>query len=338
MRNIIKVLILAFAISLIGGLNISNVEGLPFPGDVGFAEGQSLVHLGRGLAESPAGGATVGQGQLSEGPCRWLQGSGIPLSGGAESALSALCAQSERLGLPPGMLGILLEPESERAANATGPTPEIQAQARVSTTDMQINAPDLTPPDPDQTTQNEVAIAVSGNNIVVGWNDLSGFVSLPSTSNSGYAYSNDGGATFTDGGAILPGSIGPPDFPFNGFAIALGDPDITADSQGNFYYSNLTIACQFSDPNNPNSCFFSDSFIGVWKSVDGGVTFTGPTLVPGSGSDLFGSFFQDKELIAVDTTNNNIYLSWTEFSVAGSQIVFRRSTDGGVNWDSSHAT
>ena len=78
-----------------------------------------------------------------------------------------------------------------------------------------------------------------------------------------------------------------PDFDFPGFAVSLGDPDLAADSAGNFYFSNLTIVCQFNDPANPNFCFFTDSFIGVWKSVDGGKNFSRVTTPHGDDHDLW---------------------------------------------------
>ncbi|NIN69878.1 MAG: hypothetical protein GTO63_35395, partial [Anaerolineae bacterium] len=218
--------------------------------------------------------------------CDRLETRGRLLSAAAESALRAICAEGKEVG---------------EAGSRRGLTPQIEAEDRalLASTDIQVNAPDLAPPRPDQTTQSETAIAVDGDKVVVGWNDSSELVDLPNTSFSGYAFSTSGGASFTDGGPILPSPVGPPDFPFDGFAVAFGDPDITVDSAGNFYYSSLTFVCP-ADGVIPNDC--TDSFIGVWKSTDGGATFAGPTLVRGTGSDMDLGYFQDKPLIAADTT------------------------------------
>src|SRR6202521_6292147 len=57
----------------------------------------------------------------------------------------------------------------------------------------------------DQTTQSETSVAVHGSNVVVGFNDSQLFLQpfLTAGSNlSGYAYSTDGGKSFTDGGGL----------------------------------------------------------------------------------------------------------------------------------------
>src|SRR5215831_12859345 len=52
-------------------------------------------------------------------------------------------------------------------------------------------------------TQSELSIAIdaSGSHVVIGFNDFRGFNSNP-VSLSGFAYSDDGGATFVDGGQL----------------------------------------------------------------------------------------------------------------------------------------
>src|SRR5262249_21777123 len=49
-------------------------------------------------------------------------------------------------------------------------------------------------------TQSETAIAAFGDHIVVAWNDSHGFTAGNTVSS--FAYSTDGGATFTDGGNV----------------------------------------------------------------------------------------------------------------------------------------
>lgn len=161
---------------------------------------------------------------------------------------------------------------------------------------------------PEYTGQEETTIAVFGKNIVVGWNDAN---PPPARSFTGYGYSHDGGETFTDGGTIPA----PPD----GFTI--GDPDITVDRHGNFYFSML-----IEDANGVSG-------IGVAKSTDGGRTFSVPvTASPGTDP----ANFQDKEFLTVDTSggpfDGNVYVSWTEFFEGGDRILFSRSTNGGISF------
>ena len=49
-------------------------------------------------------------------------------------------------------------------------------------------------------TQSEVAVAVFGDTVVIGWNDSRGFSA--GFTISSFGYSTDGGATFTDGGNV----------------------------------------------------------------------------------------------------------------------------------------
>src|SRR5262249_9859374 len=76
-----------------------------------------------------------------------------------------------------------------------------------------LNDPNLDPPG---SCQSENSIAAHGGLVVAGWNDGTFFARQPGS--TGYGYSRDGGATWTDGGAppvVLPG-----DFYF-------GDPSLT---------------------------------------------------------------------------------------------------------------
>ncbi len=164
---------------------------------------------------------------------------------------------------------------------------------------------------PSLSTQSETAIAVFGENIVVGWND-SGQV-FQKRSYTGYGYSSDGGRTFTDMGA-------PPTLP-GGWNF--GDPDLAVDRGGNFYFAQLC------------SDHRGISCIGVSKSTDGGRNFSMP--VRASWSVEGPESFQDKEFIVADNTGSrfdgNIYVSWTLFSPQGSRIYFARSINGGRSFE-----
>ncbi|MBI1742753.1 hypothetical protein HYR54_06755 [Candidatus Acetothermia bacterium] len=168
---------------------------------------------------------------------------------------------------------------------------------------------------PSGTTQSETAVAVFGQNVVIGWNDAGHIAQTSST--TGYGYSNDGGQHFTDAGVLAP---------VNGGAN-LGDPDIAVDRQGNFYFSQISTDEK------------GIAFIGVSKSRDGGRTFSLP--VDASRNVSNPDSFQDKEFIGVDATggrfDGNVYVSWTRFTSDGSQIMFARSTNGGLSFEQAIA-
>jgi hypothetical protein len=162
----------------------------------------------------------------------------------------------------------------------------------------------------DVTTQSESSVARSGSVMVVGYNDSGGFSATGSF--TGYAYSQDGGASFTDAGVLAPVPGG----------NNIGDPSVVAWHDVFFFATLATDAT-------------GSSFIGVSRSLttSPAVTFSAPVLIPGQ--DPGG--FQDKELIAVDTTggpfDGNVYVVWTEFTTAGgTRILFSRSTNGGTTY------
>ncbi len=108
-----------------------------------------------------------------------------------------------------------------------------------------------------------------------------------------------------------------------------GDPVITADYEGNFYFAHL------ADPSGEGRS--GDSWLDrivVQKSSDQGKTWSDGTFAghrpPAD---------QDKHWLAVDPRTNYIYMTWTEFDKYGSsdpadksRILFSRSADKGVSW------
>jgi hypothetical protein len=128
----------------------------------------------------------------------------------------------------------------------------------------------------NSTTQSETAVARHGDVVVIGFNDSGEFTRRNSM--TGYAYSLDGGATFTDAGVLAPAKGG----------RNLGDAALAVDRDGNFYFATLALDAR------------ARSYVGVAKSTktEGEVTFSEPVLISGLDADAF----QDKELIAVDTT------------------------------------
>ncbi len=103
-----------------------------------------------------------------------------------------------------------------------------------------------------------------------------------------------------------------------------GDPAILCDTTGNFYFFHL------SDP--PGAPFIDR--VVCQKSTTHGVTWTDGVAI-----GINGTKVQDKQWGIVDRTNNNLYITWTQFDNYGSaapadssHILFSRSTDGGINW------
>jgi len=122
--------------------------------------------------------------------------------------------------------------------------------------------------------------------------------------------SSDGGITWTK--SNLTSTFG-----------VYGDPAITADNNGNFYYFHLGtpldhLVCQ--------------------KSTNGGATWSN-----GANVGLNSGKAEDKEYVTVDRTNsiykNNIYVSYAELDnyssnlpTDSSMILLSRSVDAGVTW------
>lgn len=111
-----------------------------------------------------------------------------------------------------------------------------------------------------------------------------------------------------------------------------GDPVVISDTKGNFYYFHLSFPSGKGD-------WDSDKLdrIVCQKSSDGGVSWS-----EGVFAGLNPPKDQDKEWAVVDPENNNIYLTWTQFDVYGSEdpehhsnIMFSRSTDDGESWSSA---
>ncbi len=101
-----------------------------------------------------------------------------------------------------------------------------------------------------------------------------------------------------------------------------GDPVLIVDTTGSFYYFHLSgtqnwldrIVCQRMDT--LGTYWATDTYMGLNAPKD-----------------------QDKEWGTVDRSNNNIYVTWTEFDIYGSsnpdnesRIKFSRSTDRGETW------
>jgi len=155
-------------------------------------------------------------------------------------------------------------------------------------------------------TQAEVAVAVFGDTVVVGWNDSRGFVAGNTVSSFGYSV--DAGATFTDGGNV-PLALSTDQ--------AFGDPGVDTDEKGNWYYNQI-----YTRTAQQNIAVHHGRFVGstlVWDSP----------VQASIGTSATGLL--DKCLIGCDRVTGSIYVSYTRFT-AIPQIEVVRSTTKGASW------
>jgi hypothetical protein len=144
---------------------------------------------------------------------------------------------------------------------------------------------------------NEPSIAVDPtdpNKIVIGWRQ---FDSIGSDfRQAGWGYSHDAGKTWTFPSVLEPG-------------VFRSDPVLAANAEGEIYYYSLR----------------GDFLCHMFKSTNGGVTWTGPI-------DAFGG---DKAWMAIDRTggigHGNIYCAWDWVGCCGTNV-FTRSADGGLTY------
>lgn len=151
---------------------------------------------------------------------------------------------------------------------------------------------------------NEPSIAIDPTNpdrIVIGWRQFDTITS--DFRQAGYAYSDDGGLTWT-----FPGSLDAGQF--------RSDPVLASDSDGTiFYYSLSTVTT-------------AEMFI----SEDAGITWTAPI-------DALGG---DKTWMAVDATggigDGHVYPIWnSQFTCCGPGTDFTRSVDGGFTYEGPYS-
>jgi hypothetical protein len=267
---------------------------------------RSLVTLLALFALSPSA-ATSAQAQLLRHPVGWERIVRPALPAPVPAAGGGVYVPRE-LGIVPTLDGefTVVDEPADVLGDAAHPVGGGARPANANVVGLNVRL-NNTAGDPAGTTNAETSIAAHGNQLVGGWNDGLNFGVSPG--NSGYAYSSDGGINWTDGG--VPPAVSP--------ARYEGDPSMTVDNAGNFYYANLFT---------PGGGL---SAISVNKGTFAGTVFTfaAPVLpVTPTGTD-----FLDKEWIAADPVNGNVYLTYTRFLAAGgNQIEFTRSLDGGVTW------
>ena len=197
----------------------------------------------------------------------------------------------------------------ERLAQASGDIVVSNLQATRERTlpvpaldNVQMNG-DSDPPLP----QDEPSIAASLDapmNAVAASNDYTG---------DGFwiGYTTDGGQTWTS-------QWKDPKFSFDGSRCFASDPSVAYSLRDHAFY--LSTLCYFTTT--------PASEVQVWKSVDGGATWSSslePALVVTNhapNGSIDASIFNDKELMAVDNSPSSphfgrIYVTWTKFHMTG---------------------
>ncbi len=180
------------------------------------------------------------------------------------------------------------QPRSPRAIVLRGPFTSVQVNVDAAQNNIvgdAANEPSIAidPTDPDR--------------MVIGWRQFDSVTS--SFRQAGYAYSSDGGATWTFPGVLQPGQF-------------RSDPVLAADSLGNFYYYSLSSATT------------GEYFI----SSDGGVNWTGPLSSPGG----------DKNWQTIDLSggmgNDHVYAIWNpQFTCCAPGTDFTRSTTAAASFE-----
>jgi len=208
----------------------------------------------------------------------------------------------ERLGPAPGVSELDGPRGTAAPVWSAGPAPLLGTAAL--TTNVRANNPASDPP---SATQSEVSVAAYGDNVLLAFNDGGGGPT------QGYAWSTDGGQSFTDGGT-------PPGIPNWSWD---SDP-VTAinENTGEFWYAGL------------NSTITSGrNGIGVVKATfSGGVINWGTPHMVRAVND--GEVLLDKEWMAVDPASGRLYVIYTAFGAytPTDTIEIQSSADGGVTW------
>ena len=168
----------------------------------------------------------------------------------------------------------------------------------------------------------ETAVAVNPkdpNNIVASSNDLNN----PDQDVWLHYYTTkDGGKTWSDG--QVPGYRGGPPSALDGMGTSC-DPALGFDMNNNVYLAGVGY-------NRHGHAVGRANLIFVARSSNGGGSFDQVTIVHTTW--ISGKIqFNDKEWLAVDLNNGNVYVVWTIFSgnYIGT-IVLSRSTDHGLTW------
>ena len=158
------------------------------------------------------------------------------------------------------------------------------------------------------------------NNVVVSCNDMNN----PSQDTWLHYYTTkDGGKSWSD--KIVPGYRGGPPSVLTGFGTSC-DPALGFDMNNNVYLAGVGYNRHTYLHTGRANCIF------VASSSNGGDSFDQVSIVHTAMENKIE--FNDKEWLAVDLNNGNVYVTWTIFAANEKigTIVFSRSTDHGQSW------
>jgi len=159
----------------------------------------------------------------------------------------------------------------------------------------------------------EQHIVFKGQYGLAAWNDGRGFYKTVQDC-QGVAYTNDGGATWTDIGTPLKGGT---------ITVWTSDPVVAVNEKtGNFYYCGLTTNGTSNGVGVARG-HFNGSGVFVWDAS---------TVVA---SGVSTSYAFDKQWMVADSLNGNLYVSWTRFTSTSSALWTARSTDNGATWSAA---
>jgi hypothetical protein len=161
---------------------------------------------------------------------------------------------------------------------------------------------------------NEPAIAVNAKDprqLVTAWQI-----------NASVAYSHDGGQTWK-----VAESTAPKEYRVS------GDVSVTYDAAGHailcyIAFDKLGTTNYWAQGATRNGIF-------IRRSLDGGQTWEPQAIPVISHESTPGIPFEDKPWVVADTGSpraGNLYIGWTQFTLAASDLLFSRSTDGGKTW------
>jgi hypothetical protein len=163
---------------------------------------------------------------------------------------------------------------------------------------------------------NEPAIAVNPKDprqLVVAWQ-------VPAS----VAYSKDGGQTWTVAEGTAP----------RNYRVS-GDVSLAYDASGHailcyIAFDKLGATNYWAQGATRNGIF-------IRRSLDGGQTWEPDAITIIAHDSTPGIPFEDKPWVVADTSGphaGNLYIGWTQFTLAASDLLFSRSTDGGKTWSS----
>jgi hypothetical protein len=163
---------------------------------------------------------------------------------------------------------------------------------------------------------NEPAIAVNAidpRQLVAAWQ-------VPAS----VAYSGDGGQTWKVAEGTAP----------KNYRVS-GDVSLAYDASGHailcyIAFDKLGTTNYWAQGATRNGIF-------IRRSLDGGQTWEPEAVTIISHESTPGIPFEDKPWVVADTSGphaGNLYIGWTQFTLAASDLLFSRSTDGGKTWSS----